>query len=118
MIYWKDFALDSDLGPYLALIDGDNDPVIRVKRSDSGRRNQDDAGGKLSENASRSQIQETGQGQQPARMVGLSSSALSRTETFALQSRLTNASDMEVEHDGTSLARITNTSQSSGFGPI
>lgn len=99
MIYWKDFALDTNLGPYLALIDGDKDPVIRVKRSDSGKRNQDDAGGKLSENATRSQIQETGQGQQPARMVGLSSSALNN--------RLTIASDTEVEHNGTSLARIT-----------
>ena len=107
MIYWKDFALDTDLGPYLALIDGDRGPVIRVKRSDSGKRNQDDAGGKLSGIARKSQIQETGQGQQPARMVGLSSSALSRMETFALQSRLTNASDTEVELEKASLARIT-----------
>lgn len=106
MIYWKDFALDTNLGPYLALTDGDNDLVIRVKRSDSSKRNQDDASGNLSGIARKSQIQETGQGQQPARMVGLSSSALSRTETFA-QSRLTIASDTEVELEETSLARIT-----------
>lgn len=98
MIYWKDFALDTDLGPYLAFTDGDRDSVIRVRRHNSGRRNQDDAGGNLSDKAKKSQIQETGQRQQPARMVGLSSSALN--------SRLDNASDKEVD-DGTSHARIT-----------
>lgn len=103
MIYWKDFALDTDLGSYLAVNDKGESPVIRVKRSESGqreKRHQDDAGGKLSEKATKSQIQETGQGQQPARMVGLSGSALIN--------RLNNASDTEVEQDDTSLARITN----------
>ncbi len=65
MIFWKDFVL-SDFGPLLYL--EEELSFYEGKRSHSG----------VTEDAVRdtvSKIQETGQGQQPARMVGYSSSA-------------------------------------------
>jgi hypothetical protein len=91
VIYWKDFLLDNEIGPMLELPESEvnSDCEIKVVRSSAwdkqGRRKRlgspdimDDVYGKKNE-ASGASIQETGQEQRPARMVGLSSSDSAET---------------------------------------
>lgn len=63
-IKWKDFILDDEIGPFLA-VDAREDEKCREKKRFGSPGVMDDAIGK--------KIQETGQEQQPARMVGYSS---------------------------------------------
>jgi len=64
VIYWKDFILDENFGPILE-VPGPEIVLTSCRVSRLGRpKNQDDSNG---------EIQETGQEQRPARMVGLSS---------------------------------------------
>lgn len=65
MIYWKDFVLDDVIGPSL-VVGGEEEQLGQsCRKANTGILSvQDDAEGT---------IQETGQGQRPARMAGLSS---------------------------------------------
>ncbi len=65
MISWLDFEISSEKGPLLMV--EDLGVIMKFRR----RR---DKSTSIKEDISRAQIQETGQGQRPARMVGYSSS--------------------------------------------
>ena len=79
MIFWKDFVLDDFFGPLL-MLDDSFERVVRARQElDQGRNtflqvadNKDvgDAKAKHQDDAEANQIQETGQEQRPARMVG------------------------------------------------
>ncbi len=75
MIFWKDFLLDDDLGAVLSpeLFSGDSPVPTVCRRKRLGSPSvMDDARGTKTETASQDggSIQETGQEQRPARMVG------------------------------------------------
>ncbi len=63
MILWKDFVLDDEIGPVL---------LFREIEQLAGSREKEGAVLRVMEDARKHLIQETRQGQQPARMVGIS----------------------------------------------
>ena len=66
MILWKDFILDDFFGPSL-LLESETSIGCREARTEDSQYRQEDAG-----ETQAGQIQETGQLQRPARMVGFS----------------------------------------------
>lgn len=72
MIFWKDFILDDEIGPYLWI--GTSDP--------KNRRSKTDCPGVMED-----AIQETGQEKRPARMVGYSSLDFTKTGMEAGQGK-------------------------------
>ncbi len=65
MIYWKDFLITSEVGPVLVI-----DDEVSSYQTTQNFRKRGSRSPNIMEDVMGALIQETGQGQQPARMVG------------------------------------------------